>query len=98
MTFEGYEITVSPDLPKYVLPEEVCPGVPWPPGFREEINAWSRQTLGTTCLIPDGESWIFGDREIIMNSRTYKRLASELQALQKEVGDQNPRHSNRGFL
>jgi hypothetical protein len=39
-----------------VLPPEVIPGVPWPPGFRDEINAWSLSFLGTYNVIPPGSA------------------------------------------
>lgn len=31
----------------YVLPAEVIPGVPWPLGFRDEINKWSVEFFGS---------------------------------------------------
>lgn len=50
----GIRIIESPDRPRYVLPEELITGVPWPPGFRDEINAWSLSFLGTVNLIKAG--------------------------------------------
>ncbi len=31
----GMDVIESPDVPRYTLPEELMPGVPWPPGFRD---------------------------------------------------------------
>jgi hypothetical protein len=32
--------------------------VPWPPGFREEINAWAKGFLGGSCLVKPGEALV----------------------------------------
>lgn len=77
-TWQGLNIQVVPDFPKYVLPEEVCPGVPWPPGFRDMINAWSLDFLGTTCLLPDEQVYQTEKSTLVMNSRTYRRMQLEL--------------------
>ena len=77
-TWQGYNIQVVPDFPKYVLPEEVCPGVPWPPGFRDTINTWSLDFLGTTCLLPDDQVYVVEGRKLVMNNRTYRGIQLEL--------------------
>ena len=64
----GMEVIAHPDVPRYVLPEEVIPGVPWPPGFREEINKWSREFLGTTNVVPYGTAYVIGKRYAVMRS------------------------------
>lgn len=61
----GMDVIESPDRPRYVLPDEVCPGVPWPPGFRDEINRWSRAFLGTYNVIPYGTAYMFGNRLVM---------------------------------
>ena len=89
-TVMGTPVYVVPDQPRYVLPEEVIPGVPWPPGFREETNAWSRRVCGEWNLLADGEVMAV-DRGLMqcgrpsgtdwmlkMNPRTYQMT---LQAL-----------------
>lgn len=54
MDLFGIRIIEAAEYPRYVLPLEIIPGVPWPEGFREEINKWSREFLGTTSLVPKG--------------------------------------------
>ena len=89
-TLLGMPVVISPDLPRYTLPAELLPGVPWPPGFRDEINAWSLDYLGTVCLLQDGEGIVatvprlhtfFGDdkKQIIMNERTFNQMATQLR-------------------
>jgi hypothetical protein len=77
----GLPIIVSPDRPKYVLPEWLVPGlVPWPPGFRAEINAWSTDFLGTWNMVPDGKvvsGMAFG-HAMVMSPRTYAALRQEV--------------------
>ena len=60
------EVFESLDQPRYTLPDEVIPGVPWPPGFRDEINRWSREFLGTTNLVPHGMAYVFNGRSMLM--------------------------------
>lgn len=62
----GLNVIVAPDVPRYTLPAEVIPGVPWPPGFRDEINAWSRSFLGTTNMIPRGTAYMLPGGYTIM--------------------------------
>jgi hypothetical protein len=48
----GIDIHEAPMIPRYQLPEELIPGVPWDPKFRAEINAWAKNFLGYTCVVP----------------------------------------------
>ena len=70
----GLDIIESPDVPRYVLPEEVIPGVPWPPGFRDEINRWSRDFLGTTNMLPRGTSYIIANRYAVVRPADVVKL------------------------
>jgi hypothetical protein len=69
----GMSIQVSPDVPKYELPEELLPGVPWPESFREYINEWSRDFIGTTNLLRDGEV-LKTMNALHVNPRTYTQM------------------------
>ena len=51
----GLRITVEPDTYR-TLPAEVCPGVPWPPGFKAEIDAWMKGFFLPRNLIKDGDA------------------------------------------
>jgi hypothetical protein len=64
--FGGIKIIESPDRPRYVLPPEVIPGVPWPPGFRDEINRWSLEFLGTTNVVPFRTAYMFSGKYAVM--------------------------------
>ena len=72
----GMDVITSPDVPRYVLPEEVIPGVPWPPGFREEINKWSREFLGTTNVVPRGTAYVIGNRYAVMRPSDVVKLTN----------------------
>lgn len=61
----GLDIIESREIPRYTLPEEVIPGVPWPPGFRDEINSWSRKFLGTSNVVPRGMCYVMGHRMVM---------------------------------
>jgi hypothetical protein len=60
---------LSEDVPRYVLPREVISGVPWPPGFREEINRWALGFLGMTNPVPRGTVFMIGAGLSVMNPR-----------------------------
>jgi hypothetical protein len=62
----GMDVIESPDVPRYTLPDEVIPGVPWPPGFRDEINKWSREFLGTTNMLPRNTMYVIANRALVM--------------------------------
>lgn len=77
--FLGVEIFVAPDQPRYVLPDEVVPGeVPWPPGFKEQLDAWALASFGTHNQLEDGEVYTFHSPDrpqtMHMNPRTYAAL------------------------
>ncbi len=59
-------IITPPDVPRYTLPKELMPGVPWPPGFRDDFNNWSRNFLGTTNILPRGTMYMLGNRHVVM--------------------------------
>lgn len=77
----GYNVNVVPDRPKYKLPAEICPGVPWPPGFRDEINAWSASFLGMANLMRDGEVFFSQQDGYYMNPRTYDAVRKSMEAI-----------------
>jgi hypothetical protein len=72
----GLDIIESPDRPRYTLPVEVMPGVPWPAGFREDINRWSRSFLGTTNLVPRGTAYVLGNGMAVMRPSDIMKLSS----------------------
>ena len=59
-----------------VLSAEVVPGVvPWPPGFKAEIDAWMLEFFGTQNPIADGQVFhLRVDHAVAMNPRTYAEL------------------------
>lgn len=62
----GMKVIESRDLPRYTLPEEVMPGVTWPPGFREDFNRWAAARLGTINLVPHGTAYAIGGQYMVM--------------------------------
>jgi len=74
MMWSGYRVVVSEDSPKYTLPEELIPGVPWPPGFRDEINTWSKSFLGYHNNLKPGQSYVIEDHTIVVHPTVYKTL------------------------
>jgi hypothetical protein len=74
MQLGGLRVIVSPDRPRYVLPDEVIPGVPWPPGFRDEINAWSASFLGTWNVVPEGQALVMGNNTVLLRAKQYAML------------------------
>ncbi|CAB4194352.1 hypothetical protein UFOVP1254_19 [uncultured Caudovirales phage] len=66
-TLFGLDIVTPPDVPRYTLPKELMPGVPWPPGFRDDFNNWSRNFLGTTNVLPRGMAHMIGNRHVVMH-------------------------------
>ena len=75
-TIYGRRIIVSPDRTR-TLPDEVIPGVPWPVGFKEEIDAWMASFFKPQNMIPDGTSYVSANA-IQMNPRTYEHLREYL--------------------
>mgnify|MGYP003659087025 CR=1 FL=1 len=76
LSFSGIKIIESPDRPRYTLPEEVIPGVPWPPGFRDEINRWSREFLGTVNYLPIGTAYVLGNGFAVMRPSEIVKLTN----------------------
>lgn len=72
----GMDVIESPDVPRYTLPAEVIPGVPWPIGFRDEINRWSRSFLGTTNKVPRGMAYVLGGRSIVMRPEDVLKISA----------------------
>lgn len=70
----GFDIVESPNRPRYVLPEEIIPGVPWKPGFREEINKWSLEFLGTVNVVPKGQVYILNNKTALMRPEDIVRI------------------------
>ncbi len=74
----GLDVVISPDHPKRKLPDEVIPGVvPWPPGFKEDMDAWLLGFFGTNNIVKDGEVLKMG-RAVCMSPRTLDRLKAQL--------------------
>lgn len=84
----GINIVVVPDLPRYQLPAEVMPGVQWPLGFRDRINAWARDFLGNLPhILPDGRTAMLRDghrSSLHMNPRTYEMVKAQMDRMQAE--------------
>ena len=72
----GMDLIESPDHPRYVLPEELMPGVPWPPGFRDETNSWSLSFLGTTNMVPYGKALMLGNRCVVMRPQDIVKISN----------------------
>lgn len=70
----GMRIIEAPVIPRYQLPAELIPGVPWDPAFRAEINAWAKDFLGGGCLVPDDQAYIIGRDTVMVSPRTYALL------------------------
>ena len=70
----GMKITAAKEFPRYTLPAEVIPGVPWPPGFRDEINDWSRDFLGMTCIVPRGVMYVCNDKSAVMHPKDFAMI------------------------
>lgn len=72
----GMTVCLVPDPPRYQLPAEVMPGVPWPAGFREGFNAWARGLLGHGVnLLEDGRSLVdTANSAVYVNPRTFEAL------------------------
>ena len=73
-TIFGMKVVISPNRPRYVLPEEIIPGVPWKPGFRDEINKWSLEFLGTTNVLPKGEAYIINNNTVMLRPEDAVKL------------------------
>ena len=87
-TFNGLAIVVAPDKPRMVLPAELVPGVvPWPPGFKADMDAWMLAFFGTWNLLVDGEVMVLEGKTVTMNPRTFEQFkAAVAQANRPNVG------------
>ena len=72
----GMDVITPPDVPRYTLPTEVIPGVPWPSGFREEINRWSRAFLGTTNVVPRGTMFVIANQYAVMRPEDVVKISN----------------------
>jgi len=72
----GLKVIESPDIPRYTLPDEIIPGVPWPAGFRDEINRWSRSFLGTTNVVPRGTAYMIVGGYTVMRREDIVKISN----------------------
>lgn len=76
LSLGGIRIQESPDVPRYTLPTEVMPGVPRPPGFRDEFNQLSLSVLGTTNVLPRGTAYMLAGHTLVMRPSDLVKLTS----------------------
>lgn len=69
----AFKVMVSPDVPKFVLSEDV----PVTKEFRDDFNRWALDFFGTTNIVPDGEVYKI-DSVFYMNPRTHARMKCPL--------------------
>lgn len=72
--FLGLDIIESKSIPRYQLPEELIPGVPWDKKFRDDFNKWALEFLGTTNIIPANTVYIIADRYIVARPETAVKI------------------------
>ena len=72
----GMKVVESKNHPRYTLPPELIPGIPWPPGFREEFNRWSVSFLGTVNYLPRGTAYVLGNSIAVMRPEDIVKLSS----------------------
>lgn len=72
----GVQIIEAPEYPIYQLPKEIIPGVPWPPGFREEINEWSKEFIGTRSFLPPCTAYMIGGSMAVMRAKDIVKLSN----------------------
>jgi len=80
MMLHGLAVRALPVTPRYVLPDEVMPGVPWPDGFKRSTDAWARVYCGTHCLIEPGVMLATKD-VVYLHPETYIELRKQMQHL-----------------
>jgi hypothetical protein len=71
------QVVISPDVPRYVLSNEIMPGLPWPPGFKQEVDAWALEVCGTHNLLGD-TVLIMNEHTLVMSKQTYAQLSLSL--------------------
>jgi hypothetical protein len=72
----GMKVIESPSRARYTLPPELLPGIPWPPGFREDFNSWSVSFLGTVNVLPHGQVYMRNGSIAIMRPEDIVKLSS----------------------
>lgn len=87
----GMRVIVSPDIPRYTLPERLelpCGHtIEWPEGFRAEFNDWAHSFLGTTNPVPDGDVLVLGVLgKAYCNPRTFARIMGGAHLTPKRRG------------
>lgn len=76
----GLKVHIHKGFPRYVLPRELIPGLPWPKGFLEEFGKWSASTLGFVPALETGQYYFMkGTNAVIMDETTYKLLTMALK-------------------
>jgi len=95
MMLYGMRVVVAPSTPRYTLPAEVMPGVPWPDGFREETNAWARRVCGETCMVPDDKMMVLGNNTVYISPRMYERVRAVCTYPNKENFYEQPIQGRR---
>lgn len=84
----GIQVVVTPDLPRYTMPEWLLPpsnqhdGVRWDQALRQETDRWALDFLGTTNVTMDGEVLMVDPRRVgipgrptaYMNPRTWSEF------------------------
>ena len=73
-TLFGFNLIVAPEIPRYKLPDEVIPGVPWPADFKAEIDAWALKVCGTVCFVPEGIAFVQDRNNLWVTKRTYAAI------------------------
>ena len=66
-TISGLRIIEARQIPRYVLPHEVLPGVPWPKGFLADFNDWAEQYIGRVSILPPGRMYVMDANTLVMH-------------------------------
>lgn len=77
----GFKVVEAPMCPRYILPEEVTPGVPWPVGFRESINQWAEGYLGYKGTLPEGTAMFIQGNTMMANRAEIQTLLNAREIL-----------------
>jgi hypothetical protein len=80
-SFGGIRVIEAPVVPRYELtaewlvkPTDKHDGVRWDPKLREETNRWSREFLGTTCMVAPGTAYMIAGGYSIMHPRDVVKI------------------------
>lgn len=71
----GMKVRLQPQLRGYYLPEEIMPGLPWPPGFKEDFDKWSEAFYTPRDMFP-GQMIILADGTTLLPEDAYHSLMS----------------------